>query len=280
MKKVLLGLVALSAVATAAGNNVYLKGGVNFLGSYGYERTYDSSRSSETSSSKNNSASDNNKFDGAAAGIGFSADLIYTKSMSDNWEVGAGFAYQMNPKQTVQKTDSSSSYSSSYSNSSSSVATSFVMPSYTSMPLYLTAKYNFILDGSIKPFVQVSLGYSINSLGDKYAPEQGWAKFEENYNEGDSVPNQPGYKYTATETTTVEDKLSNGLYYSLGAGIEWNNFIVDLSYSLTQATYEHTRTTVTSSVQTPSTKGNNVSNETFNQNFGRITLGLGYKFAF
>lgn len=81
------------------------------------------------------------------------------------------------------------------------------MPAYNSIPLYLIAKYNFNLDSNFKPYVKADLGYSFNK--GKYT-----------------------FKLDNEETKA---KAENGLYAGVGVGLEYNNFLTELSYTLTKS---------------------------------------------
>lgn len=89
------------------------------------------------------------------------------------------------------------------------------MPKYDSVPLYAVAKYNFNTDTSWKPYLKATLGYSINF-------EDGDAKETYTYN---SLTNS--YKYKID--------VKNGLYYGVGAEIEYDNFFADLMYQVNGA---------------------------------------------
>ncbi|CAL7876405.1 hypothetical protein A2U14_09610 [Fusobacterium necrophorum subsp. funduliforme] len=75
---------------------------------------------------------------------------------------------------------------------------------YDSIPLYATAKYNFITDGEIKPYVKADLGYSFNHARNKVYPD-------------------------------AKTKVKNGLYAGVGIGVEYGNLVTELSYNVTGA---------------------------------------------
>ena len=110
----------------------------------------------------------------------------------------------------------------------------------------VTGKYNFNLNSEIKPYVKADLGYSFNR-----------AK-----------------KSTGTDldkmTNTVEDfsekiKFKNGLYASVGVGLEYRNFVTELAYV-------HT----TAKIKWDDEDGSDT--ERYNNNALRLTVG--YKFNF
>ncbi|MGL6119844.1 MAG: hypothetical protein ACRC0V_05000 [Fusobacteriaceae bacterium] len=291
MKKVLLGLVVLSAVAMAEGNNVYLKGGVNFLGQYGpidgytstNEFNFDTTNAGTVDKYNGTSAGGNNDFDGAADGIGYSADLIYTKSLSDTFEVGAGAGYHVNPAQSKMKVDSNSTLTDTISSidtiTKESYTKEYTMPNYNSIPVYLSVKANLRNFGNAVPYLQANFGYAINSISTEVS---GSNTADKTYNKGKDNE----YNRVSTFSTGT---ITNGLYYSIGAGVEWNNFVFDISYAITKATYTFTETVKNTYTDpnnaTPanSYKGNYNKSEIktkWNQDFGRVVLGLGYKFSF
>lgn len=108
--------------------------------------------------------------------------------------------------------------------------------------LYITAKYNFPVEGNIKPYLKADLGYSFNN-------NNGDIKVRDT--EGDS------FKYFT--------KVENGLYYGIGAGAEYNNFVVDLMYKVNKAEIKA-----------------DVEGERFKKDldYSRVTLSVGYKFNF
>jgi opacity protein-like surface antigen len=98
--------------------------------------------------------------------------------------------------------------------------------------VYATLKYEFNPYGNLKPYIKANIGYSINIQGDL-------------------------------------GSVDNGMYYAAGVGVDYKNFIVDLSYQYNEG-----------SVTIPGYTGNNVDyDETkTDANVGRVTLGLGYRF--
>lgn len=107
---------------------------------------------------------------------------------------------------------------------------------YKSLPLYGVVKYNIPLESNIKPYLKADLGYSFN------------------FDEKDLKVNQDSYK------TSVE----NGLYYGLGAGAEYNNFVVELMYKVNRADIQYEN------------EGNKSSK--YDYDYSRTTLSFGYRF--
>lgn len=177
MKKVILGLVALSAISFAAQGDTYLN--ARFGGDLGAK--YDSI-------SAGNLTILNDKTDG----FGGELALEGYKSLTDNFDLGLGIAYQFHADRDSQEV--SGGY--------------FKGGEYKSLPVYVTAKYNFNLDSDVKPYLKANLGYSFN------------------FDSSDVETN-----FDAPLNTDVE----NGLYWALGGGLEYNNFTVDLMYAVTTA---------------------------------------------
>lgn len=216
-KKVLLGLAALSCVSLAAeGTNVYLKAGADMLQRFD-EVKYDGEKL--------------NKDDGDDFGYELTVEVM--REVYPNFELGLGLSYQDHgdPKKNTNKNWQNEGYD----------MTSEI-PGFKSVPLYVTAKYNFPVEGNIKPYLKADLGYSFNS-------DNGDIKVWDT--EGDS------FKYFT--------KVENGLYYGIGAGAEYNNFVVDLMYKVN-------RTEMKAEVD-----GKRIKKDL---DYSRITLSVGYRFNF
>ncbi len=210
MKRILLGLAALSAVSFAAQGDTYLN--ARFGGDLGASYTGYEYQGIDILS------------DGTD-GFGGELALEGYKSLTDNFDLGLGIAYQFHAdrdKQGVPGGEISGA-------------------EYKSLPIYLTAKYNFNLDSEIKPYLKANLGYSFN-LDASDLEAKGT---RENTGDNDKV------------STNVE----NGLYWALGGGLEYKNFTVDLMYAVTKAETE---------VKEFNTKEDN--------DYGRVVLSAGYRF--
>ena len=117
-------------------------------------------------------------------------------SINDNFDLGLGFAYQFHAdRKETSVNENGNEYKASGSE-------------YKSLPVYLTAKYNFNLNSQVKPYLKTNLGYSFNFGASDYKDSNGY-----------------------------EEKLDieNGLYWALGGGVEYNNFTVDLMYAVNKA---------------------------------------------
>lgn len=66
------------------------------------------------------------------------------------------------------------------------------------IPIYITTKYVFNNEGTLKPYIKANLGVSIS--------------------------------YTRSDLERNGGKAKTGLYYAVGGGLDYRNFIIDLSY--------------------------------------------------
>ncbi|WP_163468968.1 outer membrane beta-barrel protein [Fusobacterium sp. IOR10] len=106
--------------------------------------------------------------------------------------------------------------------------------SYDSMPIYVTAKYKFNVDSLYVPYVKVNLGYSFN------------------FNEKD-LTNSLG-----KSSINIDD----GLYWAIGGGVEYNNFLVELMYGVTKS----------------DAKSPKVFKGDYAIDYEKVTLSVGYSF--
>ena len=215
IKKILLGMTTLSCVVLASQDtNLYLKTGADIWQKFDVITP----RDSETINRKK------------ADRMGYELTIETTREIYPNLELGAGISYQdhgstksLNDKDFDIKLD---------------------MPKFTSIPIYLTTKYNIPINSNIKPYLKADLGYSFNH-------NSGDLKFTD---------------YELGETIKVSSDIKNGLYFGIGAGVEYNNFVADLMYKVNKAKFEAI-----------SSQGEKAK-EDFD--YSRITLSVGYKFNF
>ena len=225
MKKVLLGLFALSAVAFAAETNVYLKAGIDVWQDY------------ETLSSEGESVTSDE-----ADSLGYEIGVEVTKEVFPNFELGLGLSYQDHGDiKTKRIYDRGVDYED---------ITDVVVGSYKSLPLYIIGKYNIPLESNIKPYVKVDLGYSFNF--DEEDVKVSW-----NWKENNIISTQG--------TEKLSTSMDNGIYYGIGIGAEYNNFLMELMYKTNKAEME-----VTDGID--KIKGD--------LDYSRVTLSFGYKFNF
>ena len=207
MKKLLLILAALSAISCARTgvrlNDVYINSRVG--GDIGAK--YEKSKESGVT-----------YLDDKTDGFGGELALEGYKSLTDNFDLGLGLAYQFHADRKTYDLGSSKASGSEYK----------------SLPVYLTAKYNFNLDSQIRPYLKTNLGYSFNFDSSDYKETTGYRE---------------------------ELDIKNGLYWALGGGLEYNNFIIDLMYAVNKAESK-----------------NKTLDQKEDNDYGRVVLSAGYKF--
>ena len=208
MKKVLLGLFALSAVAFAyEGTNVYLKAGIDPYGRF------------KEASINGNKLNKKDRKD-----VGYEFAIEATETVLPEFEVGLGLAYQDHGRPKVSNDLNEK------------------LPRFRSVPLYAVAKYNIPLESEFKPYLKADLGYSFNLKNSKTYSE---------------------------EDERLKISYKDGMYWGLGAGVEYENFVADLMYKMN---YGEVKCEYTSDEGSGS-----ISPKI---NYGRITLSVGYKFNF
>jgi len=212
MKKLfLLVLIVLSTVSFAE-SDFYINTKVGGDIISGYKKIYDDDG--------NTFLSDKTKgFGGEVAVEGY-------KILNENIDLGLGVAYQ------VHATRKHFDYT-------SNVDVSGVQ--YSSIPVYVTGRYNFLLNSEAVPYLKTNLGYSFN--------------FDSSDLETKNTTN--GDK--RTDSTDV----TGGLYWGIGAGIEYKNYIMELMYAINKCK--------------ASTKDNDSKERA---DYDRISLSVGYKFNF
>ena len=164
---------------------------------------------------------------GKTKGFGYELAIEGTKDVTDNLEMGLGIAYQ----------DNNEFKKYSYINGQDLESTTF--GKYNSVPVYLTGKYNFNTDSNWKPYIKANLGYSFN------------------IKEKDTKIKHPKYE------ESLKTKVKNGVYAGIGTGVEYDNFLVDLTYSVNYA-----KATI---------HGDNAKTKSQRLDYGRIVLSVGYK---
>lgn len=214
MKKILLGLCVLASITSVASEwNFYTK-----VGGDVYSR-FDKL---------------DNGFVGKKGKFAPSVFLEGTKNISSVFELGAGIGYIGRAPYDVDYNDGKFTYKGKF-------------PRYNSVPLYLIAKYNFLTDTNLKPYIKADLGWSFNT--------------------------RKSLDITITENATGQkahlDKewslnIKNGVYASIGFGLEYNNFIGELSYV-------HTGAKIYSNFD---------KNDTTKYRNNAVRLSIGYKFSF
>lgn len=143
----------------------------------------------------------------------------------DDFDLGLGVAYQHHAK---RKTYTEGSYEAKGAE-------------FQSVPVYLTGKYNFnMLEWAATPYLKANLGYSFNFKS---------KDVNESWNGGSD-----------STSTSVND----GLYWAAGAGVQYENFNVELLYGVNKA-----KTKV---------KWDGGDSQKYKNDYQALTLSAGYKF--
>ena len=138
---------------------------------------------------------------------GFHFGVEYRREVLTNFQIGAGLEYRLSSLDqpgNVRATNENIDYSYDSGNLSS-------------IPLYVTARYVFRNSTDINPYIKVNLGYSINS--------------------GDTSVNLNNF-YSGKLVEEYKSEMKNGIFYGLGFGVEYKNFLVDLTYDIIQSKAE------------------------------------------
>ncbi|MGX6592739.1 outer membrane protein [Cetobacterium ceti] len=165
---------------------------------------------------------------GKTKGFGYEIAIEGTQNITDSLELGVGIAYQGHNKNK------------DFTFEDAGEANTVKMAKYDSLPIYFTGKYNFKTESSWNPYIKANLGYAFNLNADK-------TKFTDN-----------------TGTQSIKTKVKNGLYTGIGAGVEYNNYLVDIMY----------QTNFAKAYLSDSKDGNSSKSKL---NYSRVTLSVGYK---
>ncbi len=111
------------------------------------------------------------------------------------------------------------------------------------VPVYFTTRYNFRNSSEVTPYIKANLGYSFNS-----------GKLRDVFGVYD-----------------FEAKFKGGLYSGLGIGLQYQNFVADLSYNVNGARVNRTVTNKSSGYY---------AHDKFTLDHGVLTLSAGYSFGF
>lgn len=209
MKKILLGLFTVSAVAMASEltqdlekTNIYLRAGIDPISRF--------KQVSVDGTHINNKDSKD---------LGFEVGVEATQTLFSNFELGLGVSYQDHGRPKAGNMDG------------------IKLPSFQSVPVYVVGKYSIPTDTPFTPYLKADLGYSFNFGSKTY------------HGEGDQL--KVSYK--------------DGMYWGVGAGVEYNNLVVDLMYKMNCGKVKMSA---------------NEFSQKSDIDYGRVTLGVGYKFNF
>lgn len=215
MKKVLFGLFALTCISMASETNLYFRAGADFGGEFKVIK---------------DDEGDLTKKD--ADDFAWEIAVEATREVYSGFELGLGIAYQDHgkPENYVYVDSGVDGYT-----------VEFETPTITSIPLYITTKYNFEAINNFIPYIKANIGYSFNN-------EDGDMKINDSQDGLDRV----------------DFKVKNGLYCGIGGGFEYDNFTMDLMYQINKAKAE-----------VNFFDGDRVKDDF---DYSRFTLAFGYKF--
>lgn len=212
MKKLFLLVLLVFSTVSFAQSDFYINPKISGDIISGYEKTYDEDGKT--------------LLDGKTKGFGKEIAVEGYKILNENIHVGLGVAYQVHADRK-------------HFDYTGNVDTSGVQ--YSSVPVYVTGRYNFLLNSKIDPYLKTNLGYSFN--------------FDSSDLEA---------KNTATgQTKKTKVDVDSGLYWGIGAGIEYKNYTMELMYAVNKCK--------------ASAKG---SDSKKRADYDRISLSVGYRFNF
>lgn len=211
MKKIILGMAIFSSVAMGAEKaNVYLKTGADLWQKFNVVKDEDIKANKKE-----------------ADDFGYEITTEITREIYPNLELGLGLSYQEHgkPKQEIIDGDF------------------YKIPEMSSIPVYLTAKYNIPTEMTIKPYLKADFGYSFNKLkNDKIK----YGDINNSFFDGE-----------------VKAEIKDGAYFGIGTGFEYNNFTADIMYKINKAKLK---------------AGDEDYMIKKDIDYSRVTLSVGYKF--
>ena len=241
MKKLLAGLFLLSSIVTFS-DELIIKGGLDVFNDYNGMSGYIEGGVGDNS-------------------LGYELSVEYLKSINTNFSLGVGIGYQGHAS-AEGKNEYLYSYYNAYGNYVERTRGYDDQVYYNSIPIYLTAKYQFeTKNRNIKPYIKANIGYSFNLNDDDLTysdrdTEYVYDWYDDDYDE--YVYN----RYSVSYDTDVKD----GLYFGIGGGVEISNFVIDLMYQGNLADAEITDL------------NGDVHKESLD--LYRLTLNFGYAFQF
>lgn len=194
-----------------------------------------------------------NYSNGDTEDYGYEVGVEYTRTLKEKIDLGIGIAYQT-PAKFSGNTSETSSMSGSIETETFKGYEDF--KGYKSVPLYIVGKYSFNPIKEFTPYVRLGLGYSFNFGNEDIRYVDGEEREDESTDQdlGGSL----------NEAYSLSTKVTNGLYYSIGAGVAYHSWAIETIYQVTQADLE---------VQDRA--GNT---KKYDADYERITVVLSYKF--
>lgn len=246
MKKILLGLLVLGAIAhakeivpapivqpeapvvpvvVAPAWNFYLRGGADVWSTYN-DISFDDFNHDFSLGKK-------------TKGLGWEAGLEMTRGFwLEHLELGLGVAFQRHARFKSKDGD--------YLLDGIGYGYDSDLDRFDSVPIYLTAKYNFLpWDNGWTPYLKADAGYSINRNNGGSIKK--------------SIDNAGAVTYLDFDT-----KIKDGAYMGAGFGIQYGDWLADLMYK----------------VNTGKIEGRDEFSWDESIRYSRVTLSVGYKFDF
>jgi len=214
MKKILIGCFILSAISfgnTFANGDKYLEVRAGWDISGEYSSIDNGGMEFVTDKAKSN---------------GYELALEGMVEYTTNWDFGLGVAFQDHGERK----------------SSNPYGFDVTGGDYSSIPVYLIAKYKFNLNSNYVPYLKTNLGYAFN------------------FDEDDIV----GKTSNGSVVNKVDVSADDGMYFAIGGGIEYNDFTMDLMYGIVKSDL--------------SLSGNQIGDDSYSGDYDKLTLSVGYKF--
>lgn len=264
MKKYLFGLMAILSLTSFAKTHFYVGAGVNYNADTTFVKAYKKIKTKQLSATKD--FSDSNKLtqyiltktlietvkeDKARFYKNLHLKLEVTTDVSDNLELGAGIKYfadtqpQVNieAKEFIKKAEKIKEELGNKVNNGNKANIENMLkikdaikegkytvdlPSHNSIPLYLTAKYNFRnVSDTFTPYVKADFGYAIN-LEPKEMKDTFNYKLSQETRENKETMKE---FEDAAKTSNGADKafsVSHSFYTAVAVGTEYKNFFGEL----------------------------------------------------
>lgn len=233
MKQMLIGVIALTLGATAFAGETKMDEKENHLYLKAGANVFSKYSNVVYDDAKYSNVTEDSKWsDGKTKGFGWEIAIEGTRDVIPNLELGLGLAYQRNNKFKEY----------GYKDGDASL-----VGKYDLLPLYVIGKYNFYDFNGLKPYAKINVGYSFGfNANDVKHIERGVA------------------------TGETKEKVNGGAYLGAGMGVEYNNFLLDLSYSMnfTKAKFSF------------KDEVDRIVSFKKNLNYSKVTLSVGYKFDF
>lgn len=130
-------------------------------------------------------------------------------------------------------------YNEEYTSKLKDFSATFYGHKYNSIPVYGTVKYKFVDKfENVTPYVKADLGYSFSVNYSKEHFDYKVTHQDEN-NEATKIINEQ-FKKEQEKLSAKKFEAKNGLYASLGFGVEYNNFLAELSAAYVGGSLVHT----------------------------------------